>query len=245
MPSTCHLGRTRHSLRNWLRMVLSLSTPIRERQVRPRAKQWSGRSRAALLPQRALILGTLKQTRHDPSAPSLIGGKDQDYSRSDASKRYSSELCKRLAQVLLTAPRPAAIAHGTPGDESDSAPVEELTAAQARPRRAASNVSYDQDGRLATAVVSAIGAIDPPSDFVCPIAQRAVTASVGRAAYSLGPRQLHGEAFEAAAIDAEVVCVCAPTFDLETMDLVFKTSTFVMSTVAGPVPIALDERLCG
>ena len=42
-------------------------------------------------------LGTLKQGRHDPLAPSLVGGKEQDYSKSDASKRYSSELCKRVA----------------------------------------------------------------------------------------------------------------------------------------------------
>ena len=64
-------------------------------------------------------LGTLKQTRHDPAAPSLIGGKEQNYSKSDASKRYSSELCKRLAQVLLTAPRPATMALNTPSEEPD------------------------------------------------------------------------------------------------------------------------------
>ena len=44
-------------------------------------------------------------------------------------------------------------------------------------------------------------------------------------------------------IDNEVVCVAAPTFDLEDMELVFKTTTLVMSTVAGPVPVAFDTRL--
>jgi hypothetical protein len=52
-----------------------------------------------------LYLGTLKQDRHDPSAPSLVGGDSGDYSKSSASKRYSSEVSKRLAQVLLAATR--------------------------------------------------------------------------------------------------------------------------------------------
>ena len=187
-------------------------------------------------------LGTLKQTRHDPSAPSLVGGESGDYSKSDASKRYSSELSRRLAKVLLAADRTTAAPHLAPGAAASEGAADEPTAAQARPRRLASDVSYDKDGRLVTAVVNVVGADNASDDFVCPIAQRAVTTSVGRAAYSLGPGHLHGQAFEAAALDAEVVCVCAPTFDLESMELVFKTATFVMSTVAGPVPIALDTN---
>ena len=54
---------------------------------------------------------------------------------------------------------------------------EEPTAAQSRPRRAATDVSYDKDGRLVTAVVD----IDVGDSISCPIAQRAVVASVGRA----------------------------------------------------------------
>ena len=187
-------------------------------------------------------LGTLKQARHDPSAPSLVGGEKGDYSKSDASKRYSSELSKRLARVVLSANREGALAQQVPvmGDGEEA--IEEPTAAQARPRRSATDASYDKDGRLVTAVVSTVSGSGTTDAFVSPIAHRAITASVGRAAYSLGPGYLHGRAFEAAMLDAEVVCVCAPTFDLETMELVFKTSTFVMSTVAGPIPIALDTN---
>jgi hypothetical protein len=100
-------------------------------------------------------------------------------------------------------------------------------------------VSYHKDGRLVTAVVD----IDVGDSISCPIAQRAVVASVGRAAYSLRPHQLHGEAFEMALAGNDVVCVAAPTFDLEDMELVFKTTTLLMSTVTGPIPIAFDTRM--
>jgi hypothetical protein len=109
---------------------------------------------------------------------------------------------------------------------------------------AATDASYDKDGRLVSTVVSTVGVGEEINDpFCCPIAQRAVVASVGRRAYSLQPDQLRGDAFEVAIIDNEVVCVAAPTFDLMDMELVFKTTTLVMSTVAGPVPVAFDTRM--
>ena len=133
-----------------------------------------------------------------------------------------------------------ALAQQVPAMGNGEEAVEGPTAAQARPRRSATDASYmyDKDGRLVTAVVSTISGADTTDDIVCPIAHRAVHCL----SWALGPEHLHGRAFEATMLDAEVVCVCAPTFDLETMELVFKTSTFVMSTVAGPVPIALDTN---
>ena len=44
-------------------------------------------------------------------------------------------------------------------------------------------------------------------------------------------------------VDNEVVCVAAPTFDLADMELIFKITTLVMSTVAGPIPVAFDTRM--
>jgi hypothetical protein len=193
---------------------------------------------SAIEPAR-LYLGTLKQDRHDPSAPSLVGGDSGDYSKSNASKRYSSEVSKRLAQVLLAATREARESKRVAKSAAEAVASEEPNAAQARPRRVATDASYDKEGLLVTAVVNT----DTNDSICCPIAQRAVVASVGRAAYTMRPDQLHGDAFEMALADNEVICIAAPTFDLEEMELVFKTTTLIMSTVAGPIPIAFDTRM--
>ena len=109
---------------------------------------------SAIEPAR-LHLGTLKQERHDPLAPSLIGGDSGDYSKSDASKRYSSEVCKRLAQTLLAATQDVRESKRLAKRTADAVANEEPTAAQARPRRVATDASYDKDGRLVSTVWSA------------------------------------------------------------------------------------------